>query len=56
MLDEVVREHVFDYAGAAGCGFEGDGALGFGCGGCGCGGGVEEEGAVEEDVEVAVPC
>ena len=51
MLDEVVREHVFDYAGAAGCGFEGDVALGFGCGG-----GVEEEGAVEEDVEVAVSC
>lgn len=55
MLDEVVRKHVFDYAGAAGCGFEGDCALGFGCGGCGCGG-VEEEGAVEEDVEVAVTC
>lgn len=55
MLDKVVGEHIFDYAGAAGCSFEGDCALGFGCGSCGCGG-VEEERSVEGDVEVAVPC
>lgn len=50
MLDEVVREHVFDYASAAGCGFEGDCALDFGCGR------VEEEGAIKEDVQITVPC
>jgi len=51
VLDKVVRQHIFDYAGAASCGFEGDSALSFGCGG-----GVEEEGAVEEDVQITVPC
>jgi len=51
VLDEVVREHVFNYASASGCGFEGDDALGLGGGG-----GMQEDGAVEEDIQITVPC